>query len=54
VRKVAQDAIQIYTSEDEAYELAETLLARHLKFTVQEINLNTIFESFVQGDELVE
>jgi ABC-2 type transport system ATP-binding protein len=54
VQKVAQNAIQIYTGEDEAYELAETLLARHLKFTVQEVSLNTIFESFVQGDELIE
>ncbi len=54
VQKTAQNSIQIYTGEGEAYELAETLLSRHLKFTVQEINLNTIFESLVRGDELNE
>ncbi len=48
---LSNNELQVYTTEDGAYQLVNDLLARHVKFTVQEISLNTIFESVVNGSE---
>ncbi len=49
VRRLADGEIQVLTTEDQAYGLVTSLLASHIRFNVQEISLNTIFESLVQG-----
>ena len=48
---LSNNELQVNTTEDGAYRLVNDLLARHIKFTVQEISLNTIFESMVNGSE---
>jgi ABC-2 type transport system ATP-binding protein len=40
---------QIFTYEDQVYNLVSILISRGLRFTVQEISLNTIFENVVYG-----
>ncbi len=40
---------QIYTHESEVYGIINSLISRKIKFTVQEVSLNTIFENVVYG-----
>ena len=40
---------QIFTFESEVFSIVNSLLSRKIKFTVQEISLNTIFENIVYG-----
>ncbi len=40
---------QIYTHESEVYGIISSLISQKIKFTVQEISLNTIFENIVYG-----
>lgn len=51
VEQISNNEFQVYTTEDRAYSLVNDLLSKHVKFTVQEISLNTIFESVVHGSE---
>jgi len=51
VEQLSSNELQVYTTEEGAYGLVNDLLAKHIKFTVQEISLNTIFESVVNGSE---
>ncbi|QRF75911.1 putative ABC transporter ATP-binding protein [Thermoplasmatales archaeon] len=51
VELLSKNEVQVYTTEDGAYALVNDLLSKHIKFTVQEISLNTIFESVVNGSE---
>lgn len=40
---------RIFAHEDEVFSIVNDLLARRIKFTVQESSLNTIFETLVNG-----
>lgn len=40
---------QIFTYEDEVFNIVTSLISRKLRFTVQEVSLNTIFENIVYG-----
>ena len=40
---------QIFTYESEVYSIINSLISRKVRFTVQEISLNTIFENIVYG-----
>lgn len=51
VKKLSEKEVQVYTSEEDAYNLVNDLLSKRIKFTVQQISLNTIFETLVNGDE---
>ncbi len=49
VTRFGDGGLQVLTTEAQAYNIVESLLAKHIRFNVQEISLNTIFESLVQG-----
>ena len=46
---LAEGGTQIFTYEDQVYNLVSILISRGLRFTVQEISLNTIFENIIYG-----
>ncbi|MEM0155442.1 MAG: ABC transporter ATP-binding protein [Thermoplasmataceae archaeon] len=50
-KALPNNVTQVYTTEDGANGIVNDLLSKHIKFTVQEISLNTIFETLVNGDE---
>lgn len=50
-KRMPNNVMQVYTTEERANFIVNDLLTKHIKFTVQEISLNTIFETLVNGDE---
>ena len=49
IKKLRDDEIQIFSTEKVIFELAQTLLEKKVRFTVEEVSLNNIFEFLVEG-----
>ncbi|MGC8581284.1 MAG: ABC transporter ATP-binding protein [Thermoplasmata archaeon] len=49
VKKLSNNEIQIFSTEEKIFDIAKSLLANKVKFTVQEVSLNNIFEYLVEG-----
>jgi len=48
VKKLSNNEIQIFSTEEKIFDIAKSLLANKVKFTVQEVSLNNIFEYLVE------
>ncbi len=49
LKRLLNGEIQIFSTQEEIFEMASDLLERGIKFTVQEVSLNNIFEFLVEG-----
>ncbi|MBD6955529.1 MAG: ABC transporter ATP-binding protein [Thermoplasmata archaeon] len=49
LKRLLNGEIQIFSTQEEIFEMASNLLERGIKFTVQEVSLNNIFEFLVEG-----
>jgi ABC-2 type transport system ATP-binding protein len=49
IKKLSNNEIQIFSTEEKIFDIAKSLLANKVKFTVQEVSLNNIFEYLVEG-----
>lgn len=54
ITKLSGGETQIFTYEDEVFELVNALISRKIRFTVQECSLNSIFEMLVYGGSKIE
>jgi ABC-2 type transport system ATP-binding protein len=49
IKRLSNGDVQIFSTEREIFKLAQELLEGKIKFTVQEVSLNNIFEFLVEG-----
>ncbi len=49
IKRLSNGEVQIFSTENEIFRLADELLRKKMKFTVQEVSLNNIFEFLVEG-----
>lgn len=49
VKRLQNGEIQIFSTEDEIFRMAEYLFDKKIRFSIQEVSLNNIFEFLVEG-----